>query len=460
MGDPPDKMAVDQEPRIELKRKKFTHNRENSIETVNNDSLITPDMYNILVEKFRALEVQFIQILERNAALEKVADLSGPSFANVTRNVNLTQHGDNESGVKFHNNNTNPSQNPRNVNTQSRNKVIPPIVIEDDGNRQHVISEIRKITDKVNFCPINSKRYRICVTDSIEHYNKVIDFVEANKLKGNTYTPPDMKPITLLVRNLKFIDDIDETKIKSEFANDGFVVLKAVKWSTRAMAERERFFWLVQFNHNTDMTKLNNKRLMLNISVRYEKPTSKLQIMQCRKCKRFEHAQSSCFNDFRCVKCPDSHQPGDCQLPESSKPYCCNCCKYDHPANSPSCPMYLSLLNRRKGKNIQQSRQRNNTNDFVTVGRNGRPIRSTTPPPPLNRRKQVNEMPSTSLMANANNPNVNSQTLPKSRHAQRWTTPNAHNIALSRSSKSNQPNSSIEARLDLMERNFDTVTTL
>lgn len=99
-----------------------------------------------------------------------------------------------------------------------------------------------------------------------------------------------------------------------------------------------------------DIAKLEEKKLILNVAFRYEKPINKLEIMQCRNCKRFEHAKSSCFNEFRCIKCPSRHEPGKCELPDASKPYCCNCEKDGHPANSPNCPIYIWLLSRRKNR--------------------------------------------------------------------------------------------------------------
>lgn len=114
------------------------------------------------------------------------------------------------------------------------------------------------------------------------------------------------------------------------------------------MAEKNRHFWLVQFDACTDMSKLNEMRLICNVTVRYEKPTSKLQLMQCRNCKLFQHSHTSCFRPFRYIKCPNNHLQGECQLPSSSKPYCCNC-KGEHPANAPICPYYLRRLERTKG---------------------------------------------------------------------------------------------------------------
>lgn len=128
------------------------------------------------------------------------------------------------------------------------------------------------------------------------------------------------------------------------------------------MASKSRYFWLLQFHPKADMSKLKEKRLMMSVAVRYEKPTNKLLIMQCSKCNYFEHAKSSCFNDFRCIKCPDKHERGNCE-------------KYDHPANSPTCPVYLKLLNRRKINNNTQNQLQNkvvtDSDGFTVVGKNG-----------------------------------------------------------------------------------------
>lgn len=153
----------------------------------------------------------------------------------------------NLSEVVFNNNNNN-GNNSGNVsanNTRNRSADIPPIVVEDDGNRSKIWEDVRKITDKVTFSPINSKRYRICVTDNLENYQKVLDLVKVAGLKGNTYTPKEQKPISLIVRNLEYIDGLNEAAIKAEYSKWGVVVMKAVQWSTKMMASKNKFFWLV-----------------------------------------------------------------------------------------------------------------------------------------------------------------------------------------------------------------------
>lgn len=367
---------------------------------------------------------------------EEPMDIQEETFASMVKStqpgaVVIRQPTIDLSEVRWNKNNNNTQRiSQLNANTRNRSALIPPIVVEDNENRKQIWEAVKKITDKVTFSPINSKRYRICVTDNLENYQKVLELVKSAGLKGNTYTPKEFKPISLLVRNLEYVD-VDETKIKEEFAKIGVVVLKAVQWSTKMMASKNKFFWLVQFHPKTDLAKLKEKRLMMNVAVRYEPPTNKLKIMQCGNCKHFEHAKSSCFNEFRCIKCPEKHEPGACELPESSKPYCCNCMKYDHAANSPNCPVYVRLLNRRKIGNDAQTQQQKNVkrdNDgFTVVGKNGRaatiPFLSAeeaknwqVSPSLRYKRFDPNET-NVSLMAAANNPHIK-RTYPQQKQQQ------------------------------------------
>lgn len=296
----------------------------------------------------------------------------------------------------------------KNNANRSRNTKIPPIIVEDNGKRESVWKDLLNITKFITFNPINAKKYRVCVTDNIENYNKVLTYIKANGLKGNTYMPSETKPISLLIRNLEYNTDIDEIIIKKEYKNMGFDVIKASHWSTSTMARNNKFFWIVQFNPLTDLNQLAKSRLICNISVRYEKPLNKLEIVQCRNCKKFQHSHTSCFNDFRCIKCPNKHEPGKCEYPSTSKAYCCNCDKIGHPANSPSCDYYLMILARKKGQKEPigkgQTVKPNQQGGFTKVGKNNKPIFSGSHKP----RRAMNHRPTPNipLTAPANNPNL------------------------------------------------------
>lgn len=68
-----------------------------------------------------------------------------------------------------------------------------------------------------------------------------------------------------------------------------------------------------------------------------------------RICQRWCHISRNCNSAYNCVKCDQSHGPGECQRvrTESSDPYCINCVLSDHPANWQGCPSYTKYVKAR-----------------------------------------------------------------------------------------------------------------
>lgn len=93
----------------------------------------------------------------------------------ATRNANNTSETVNSS-----NNNSYANA----VKSTSRNSKIPPIVVDDNGNKQKVINYILKITEKVNFSPINARKFRIYVTDNLENYQRVLEYIKTSEMIG------------------------------------------------------------------------------------------------------------------------------------------------------------------------------------------------------------------------------------------------------------------------------------
>lgn len=70
---------------------------------------------------------------------------------------------------------------------------------------------------------------------------------------------------------------------------------------------------------------------------------------QCKRCQRFGHAAVNCKLAFRCIKCKESHEPGNCTRisPEAEgEPSCVNCGLSGHPANSRSCTVFKKYIDR------------------------------------------------------------------------------------------------------------------
>lgn len=302
----------------------------------------------------------------------------------------------------------------------ARNRDIPPIVIERDVDKVETFAKIKQITPNVNLQKINESKYRVCVLDNIENHKKVLELIKQLGKQGCSYQQKGSKPINVLIRNLELRADLTEAEIQKAYEEKNFAITKITKWHTPTMKRNEKFFWLASFDCKTDTAKLYATKQICGVSVRYEKPVNKLEIIQCKKCRRFEHSAAGCFYEFRCIKCAENHLPNECRLPDTSKPYCVNCRKIDHPANSPRCPKYIEILNRRK-KYVERTEQTPNEKvsnqkqgEWTTVGKKNKPIfTKRTGPPNL------------TLMAQANNPkkNVNPKKKNKKKVQQKNTAP-------------------------------------
>lgn len=87
--------------------------------------------------------------------------------------------------------------------------------------------------------------------------------------------------------------------------------------------------------------------------------------IQCKNCQHFGHIARNCSRRFRCVKCLDIHNPGDCPtdvLPlqdnNRRKPTCVNCGK-EHPANYRGCQAHIDLIKQKQARiKINEEKQR------------------------------------------------------------------------------------------------------
>lgn len=90
---------------------------------------------------------------------------------------------------------------------------------------------------------------------------------------------------------------------------------------------------------------MNQHKAVGNLIVRWERfNRSRKRLTQCRNCQMFGHSASNCGHNYRCVKCTDDHNPGDCKRKsreDSGSPKCVNC-GGDHTANSRVCSCFIT----------------------------------------------------------------------------------------------------------------------
>lgn len=265
----------------------------------------------------------------------------------------------------------------------NRNNRTPPIDIWTENQLATQLVITRNIPKhSCVFSKINKTKMRIIPRTS-DVRTKVLDYLNTQQIKYNTYTPADEKMQNILLKGTEINSSavIEETLIRN-----GITPHRIQRLETGYMRKNniKSNIWQIVLLPKTDMKEVTKIRYIAEWSVKWE-IMRKPPITQCRRCQRFNHSASNCTLQYRCVKCPETHKPGDCPLDKSNnktKPYCVNC-KGEHTANNAKmCPTFQKEIKIRETKKDTSAKKKTNqTND------NEKPSSSTTNPKPTQQQK-------------------------------------------------------------------------
>lgn len=244
--------------------------------------------------------------------------------------------------------------------TFKRKNSIPPIDVwtKESTTVQNRLNEALPKYSCV-YSKINNAKFRI-FTKSLEIRKKVIEYLSKRGYQFNSYTPKDEKMINILIKNTD-IDDADY--IKNELKEIGIIPVKIQRHTTGYMRKNniQSKIWHLVLAPKTDTKILFNTKNIGYHIVKYEF-MKKPEITQCKRCQRFNHAASSCFLPYRCVKCAGEHQPGECPLNTNdniTKPKCANC-NGDHTANdAKQCNVFKKAIEIMKEKKAKKEKEKN-----------------------------------------------------------------------------------------------------
>jgi len=177
---------------------------------------------------------------------------------------------------------------------------------------------------------------------TLEDFLKTKLMLDSNKISYYSYTPKELKPITLILKKLPqtiFNKEEVKTAIQEKCPEIKILTVKEFKKS----------FWLVQIEKSSKSPKILKINTLLNCKVKFESfEKSESDITQCHNCQRFGHVASNCKMQYGCIKCTAVHTPGKCSISktehpsENNKTQCVNC-KGQHTANTKICPIRIQV---------------------------------------------------------------------------------------------------------------------
>jgi hypothetical protein len=140
----------------------------------------------------------------------------------------------------------------------------------------------------------------------------------------------------------------------------------------------------------------NNHGKLNSLIVRWAKyQPSQRRPTQCHRCQRFGHSAINCSLQYRCVKCLESHDPGQCaRTTREGAASCVNCGTEGHASNSTTCPAYKKHVEniaakKQKDIRVRQPREfpatRYDWNQHAAPTVASQPAPSTSQPQTVNR---------------------------------------------------------------------------
>lgn len=255
---------------------------------------------------------------------------------------------------------------------RKRSNNIPPVDIwtkTQNATQQIIRSQLPNFS--CTFSIINKTKMRVFPKTS-DIRSKLLSLLDERFIEYNTYTPLDQKMQNVLLKGTE-IDN--EDIIREALEKNNIQPHKIRRFETGYMRKNNLTsnIWQIVLKPNTDLKLIFNIKYVAEWSVKWEL-MRKRAIIQCKRCQRLNHSSSNCKLPFRCVKCTNKHEPGDCPCDSSintTKPKCVNC-DGEHTANNATlCPAFKKEMQireeRKQGKSTKQSKTNTSTKRDAVV---------------------------------------------------------------------------------------------
>lgn len=347
---------------------KFTFNRIKSSTSSSNNSSSNTNA-NSSINEPSPMEINNTQLNTNteSTTVNVTQPLSHNQTGNSTQNINRAQTEviDLTSDSKTADSN---NSNAKQVFKKNENTLIINVFnISQKRIRDIFVNELGLRSDHFQFTSINSKKTRIMVNCD-ENHRRVTEYLsKVEKVNFFAHTPQEQKPKNYLIKNI--LDSSYTAQDILDAVNNlnldlNIISIKRLETPKSRREDRYLNIWLIQLEQNSkDLKKILSTKYLLNtcISIESLKPSGPIQ---CKNCQRFHHTASNCNMPFRCVKCTQQHEPGNCALSASEKNdldkiQCINCSQFGHPSNYRGCPKAKEILSRNASKQIDKQSSKN-----------------------------------------------------------------------------------------------------
>lgn len=248
-----------------------------------------------------------------------------------------------------------------------------PIVVYSVKNEEiHRIISSVTLKTPVTFAKGSSygqTNFRI-FTSSSEDKKAIVEHLKAKQYSFHTFSKREERHTIFILKNFNYMEPAELLELIKQSGVNAVSVGFARK-------HEQHPSYHVHFERSSITLKELNESHNVIASQRiiWDKTNSTpKRLTQCTRCQTWGHSARNCNHAYKCVKCIEHHEPGQCKRkdPNVGQPTCSNCKKEGHPANSTVCEYFVKhrdFVNSRKSQKPMPNNNRgyiHHDRDFPT----------------------------------------------------------------------------------------------
>nr|CAH7725385.1 unnamed protein product [Callosobruchus chinensis] len=214
------------------------------------------------------------------------------------------------------------------VKESRKEKRPPPLYIHREEQWQEVTKK-RRLSCK-NPAKLTRAGIKIQL-DTKDEYRQARRTLEEQGVEHHTYSLPEDKPLSVVIRGIPRVSGEDE--VKADLQEKGLHPIKVNRMTSR---RSRKAIPLVKVDLPKEEVEVYKVQDCCQMKVTVEALRRKTGPGQCYRCQQFGHSQLCCRGAVRCVRCAGAHRPSECQVPTSEPAKCANC-GGPHPASYGGC---------------------------------------------------------------------------------------------------------------------------
>lgn len=240
-------------------------------------------------------------------------------------------------------------------------KKMPPIAVFNVDNKIFIQNLTTHLKHNNFFLQTITTNKSNIFTHNIADFLSTKSYLETKKINNFSRAPAETKLKNLVLKG------VDQSFSNEDVKNaiEGLMLdikLERVVSMRVTKKDLHPIFRIIHLSNDSEISTLMKTQYLLHQKVTWEKLRNN-NYSQCHNCQRHGHTSKQCGMPYRCIKCPNAHNPGECpriynkdDTTEAANldnpPYCTNCGEHGHPANSRSCRIFLNYI-----KSIEERRE-------------------------------------------------------------------------------------------------------